>query len=288
MFSLYLLVPLLFVQDTAAPLPDLGPFLSELQKTIHTDGLLLSQYTYTQRTTEMELDSKNKPKKTEVKAFQVFPGSSEHVAYRRQIEKDGRPLTQDEAQKEEQALQKRIEEAQQRRARITPAERDRRRAQRLRKEQQIIDDAFGVFDVRMTGREIVDGRPAIVLQFRPRVPATYKPTTFEGKNMQHVAGKAWVDEQDHQIARVEIEVTDTISIGLGILARLQKGASILEERRKFNDEIWLPVRTEVTLNAKILLLKGFNIRQITEYSDQKKYSVDTVISFPDLNDPEGH
>src|SRR5215467_3711462 len=121
MFSLHVLAVLFFLQDTAAPLPDLKPFLSELRKTIHTDGVLLSQYTYTQRTTEMELDSKNKPKKTEVKAFQVFPGSSEHVAYRRQIERDGRPLTQDEAQKEEQALQKRIEEAQQRRARITPA-----------------------------------------------------------------------------------------------------------------------------------------------------------------------
>src|SRR5262249_33672145 len=32
MFSLYLLVTLLFVQDTAAPLPDLKPFLSELRK----------------------------------------------------------------------------------------------------------------------------------------------------------------------------------------------------------------------------------------------------------------
>jgi hypothetical protein len=104
--------------------------------------------------------------------------------------------------------------------------------------------------------------------------------------MQHVAGKVWVDEQDHQIARVEIEVTDTISIGLGILARLQKGASIAEERRKFNDEIWLPVREDVRLKAKILLLKGFNIRQIMEYSDHKKYSVDTRLTFPDLDDSD--
>lgn len=286
MFSFYLLAALLFVQDTAAPLPDLKPFIAELRKTIHTDGLLLSQYTYTQKTTEMELDSKNKPKKTEVNAFQVFPGSAGHVAYRRQVEKDGRPLTPEEAKKEEQALQKRIEEAQQSRAKTTPAERDRRRSERLRKEQEIIDDAFGVFDIQATGRELVDGRPAIVLQFRPRIPATYRPKTFEGKNMQHVAGKAWVDEQDHQLARVQIEVTDAISIGLGILARLQKGASIVAERRKFNDEIWLPVRTEVALNAKILLLKGFNIREITEYSDHKKYSVDTVLSFPDLDDVE--
>jgi hypothetical protein len=284
MFSLCLLAAFLFVQDAAPPLPELKPFLAELRKTIHTDRLLLSQYTYTEKTTHMELDSKNHPKKTEVNAYQVSPASPEHVGYRRQIEKEGRPLPPDEAKKEEEALQKRIEEAKRRRGKITPAERDRGRAERLRKEQEIIDDAFGVFDVQMTGRENIDGRPAIVLQFRPKAPLTYKPKTFEGKNMQHVAGKAWVDEQDHQIARVEIGVTDTISIGWGILARLQKGASIVEERRKFNDEIWLPVREEVTLNAKILLLKGFNIRNITEYSDHKKYSVDTRLTFPDLDD----
>jgi hypothetical protein len=60
----------------------------------------------------------------------------------------------------------------------------------------------------------------------------------------------------------------------------------VSERRKFNDEIWLPVKTDVTLNARLLLLKGFNIRQIDEYSDHKKYSVDTKLSFPDLDDPQ--
>lgn len=279
MWSVNFLAAILLLQNTAPPLPDLKALLAELRKTVHTDSLLLSQYTYTEKQTEMQLDSKNQPKKTEVNAFQVFPGSPEHVGYRRQIEREGRPLTADEAKQEEQALQKRIAEAQQERGRVTQAERERRRAERLRKEQEIIDDAFGVFDVQILGRENVDGRPAIVLQFRPKVPMTYKPKTFDGKNMQHVAGKVWVDEQDHQIARVEAEVTDTISIGLGILARLQKGAAITAERRKFNDEIWLPVRTDIRLNAKIMLLKGFNIRQITEYSDHKKYSVDTILKF---------
>ena len=71
--------------------------------------------------------------------------------------------------------------------------------------------------------------------------------------MQHVAGRAWIDEEDYQVARVEVEVIDPISIGLGILAKLQKGASIVADRRKFNDEIWLPMRTEITLNARVLL-----------------------------------
>ena len=38
--------------------------------------------------------------------------------------------------------------------------------------------------------------------------------------------------------------------------------------------------TEITLNAR-LLFKGFNIQQTVEYSDHKKYSVDTILKFPD-------
>src|SRR5207245_1870683 len=107
---------------------------------------------------------------------------------------------------------------------------------------------------QIVGRENLAGRPAIIVKFQPH--PGYQPKTSEGKNMQHVAGMAWISEDDHQIARVELGVIDPISIGLGILARLQKGASIKAERQKFNDEIWLPVKTEVTLNARILLLKG--------------------------------
>jgi hypothetical protein len=66
------------------------------------------------------------------------------------------------------------------------------------------------------------------------------------------------------------------------LAKLQKGSSITAEREKFNDEIWLPMKNEITINARVLLLKGFNLRVVTEYSDHKKFSVDTILKFPDL------
>jgi hypothetical protein len=271
LFALFLL------QGPAEPLPQLKPFLAELRKTLHTDSLLLSQYTYTEKRTLTQLDSHQNPGKTEVNAFEVFPGSPERVGYRRRIVKDGRTLSDDELRKEDQDLKKRIEAEQRRRSRTSEAELKRNREERLRREEQIIDDALAVYEVEMAGRETMNGRSAIMLKFHPK-PA-YKPKTSDGRNMQHVAGKAWIDEQDHQVARVELEVIEPISIGFGILARLQKGASIVAERRKFNDEIWLPVRTEVTLNARVLMLKGFNIRQVVEYSDQKKYTVDTILKF---------
>ena len=284
MISLYLFSSFLFVQVQPKPLPELKPFLAELRKTLHTDRHLLSQYTYTEKQTLMQLDSKGAPKTTEVNVFEVFPGSPERVGYRRRIVRDGVPLTPAELKKEDQQVEKRVEAAEHRRSRITPPERERNRVDRLRREEQIIDDALGIFDVEMAGRETTGGRPAILLNFWPR--AAYKPKTSEGKNMQHVAGRAWIDEEDYQVARVEVEVIDPISLGLGILAKLQKGASIVADRRKFNNEIWLPMRTEITLNARVLLVKGFNIRWINEYSEQKKYTVDTILKFSDVEDPQ--
>lgn len=284
MISIYFITVLLLFQDQPKPLPALQPFLAELRKNLHTDRQILSQYTYTEKQTRIQLDSDQKPKKTEIDIFEVFPGSPERVGYRRQIVKDGAPLSAAELQKKDQEMQKRRAEIQRKIDQRTPAEKQKARAERDRREQQILDDVFGVFEPEIIGRENLEGRDVIHVKFKPRL--TYKPKTREGNAMQHMAGQAWISEDDHQIARVELEVIEPISFGLGILAKLQKGASILAERRKFNDEIWLPVKIDVTVNARLLLVKGFNIRQIVEYSDHKKYSVDTILSFPDIENPE--
>src|SRR2546427_6552081 len=106
MISLYLFSSFLFVQVQPKPLPELKPFLAELRKTLHTDRHLLSQYTYTEKQTLMQLDSKGAPKTTEVNVFEVFPGSPERVGYRRRIVRDGAPLTPAELKKEDQQVER--------------------------------------------------------------------------------------------------------------------------------------------------------------------------------------
>jgi hypothetical protein len=278
MLSACLVALFFLVQDPPKPLPELGPFFAELRKTLHTDTMLLSQYTYTEKRTMTFLDSDKKPKKTEVNVFEVFPRSPERIGYQRQIVKNGKPLSAEEQEKSDRELQKKIDSAQRKLNDLGPSEREKRRAERLQKEEQVLDDVFGGYEAKLIGREMLAGRQVILLKFTPRLG--YKPKTKEGKTMQHIAGTAWVSEDDHQVARVEMEVIEPISIGLGILAKLQKGASIKAERQKFNEEIWLPMKTEIALNAR-LLFKGFNIQQTIEYSDHKKYSVDTILKFPE-------
>jgi hypothetical protein len=56
------------------------------------------------------------------------------------------------------------------------------------------------------------------------------------------------------------------------------------QRRKINDEVWLPARSHFTGTGRILLLKGFRIDQETTFSDYKKFSVETVIKMESRED----
>jgi hypothetical protein len=249
MLGLYLLLVSSFVQTTPQPLPELKPFLADFRKTLHTDELLLNQYTYSEKQTHIELDAADKPTSTNVDTYQITRGS-DGTLYRRLVSKNGTDVKSAKAQKE-------------------------RRSSNREQDERIMDDLFDGYDIRILGRDDLNGRPAIRIRFTPR--EQYKPKTREGRLMRHVAGQAWVDESDHQLARVDAEVIDTMAIGFGLLAKVQKGARLYAERQKVNDEVWLPFRSEVTATARILLLKGFHVREVREYSDYKKFNVETII-----------
>jgi hypothetical protein len=129
----------------------------------------------------------------------------------------------------------------------------------------------------LVSREMVDNRPTIVMTFGPR--AGYKPKTGDAKLIQHVQGKVWADEEDHELVRLEAELTEPVSFGAGILAKVQKDSKVTFVRRKVNDEVWLPVRVEVDIDGRLLLFKGLHMKEIDEYSDHKKYRVETNIRF---------
>jgi hypothetical protein len=279
------LLLLVAVQDNPKPLPDLQSFLAEFRRSLHTDDLLLRDYTYTERQTSIQFDSSNKPKKTEINVFEVFPGSCERPGYRRQIVKNGAPVPEKELERQDREHRKRIEAGNAQRPSGPPWRRRGEDCQeRLKRENDVLDDVFGLYDIRILGRETIDGHAALLVTFQPR--PGYKPKTRDGGIMKHIAGRAWISEDDHQLARLEAEVIDPISIGMGVLARLQKGTRIVAERHKFNGEIWLPARLEALVGARLFMLKGFNIQQIVEYSDHKKFTVDTILTLPEQATPQ--
>ena len=69
---------------------------------------------------------------------------------------------------------------------------------------------------------------------------------------------------------------DTLSFGL-VLARLHKGSRIVIEQTRVNDEVWLPQHVAVKVDARVALLKEFNIEHDVTYRDYKKFRADTKV-----------
>jgi len=260
--------------EVPQPLPELHTFLQAVRGNLHTDETLLDQYTFTEKHTERRLDGKGGVKKVTTATFEVYPSLEPGHTYRRLIERDGHTLTSDELAAEDRKHDKKVADAGDAAA---EQKRAARRAEARRKEDSAIGQLFDIYDIRISGRELLDGRPSIVLAFRPKPGVD--PAGRAGKILVKFAGRAWIDEQDKQLVRVDAELTDTLSFGLGVLARLQKGSRASIIRRKVNDEIWLPALAHFTGSARLLLVKGLNLDAKSEYSDYRKFQVATTSDF---------
>ena len=241
-----------------------------VRERIHTDDFLLDQYTFTEKQTERRLDANGNVKKVTSAAYEVYPSAEPGHTYRKLVEQDGKPLPADELAKEDRKQQAKEAKAAARSPEV--------QAERRSKEDEAIDELFRLYDIRFLGREPLEGRDAILVTFAPRpgVETTTKP----GKILKKFSGRAWIDEEDRQLVRAEAELTDDLSFGFGILAKLKKGARAQLRRRKVNDEIWLPAEARFVGHARLFLVKGLHIDALSEYSDYKKFSVATDATAP--------
>jgi hypothetical protein len=270
----------IFAQEQARPLPDQATFMEEFRKSLHTPEKLLSQYTYTEKETESKYDSKGKVTSSETNVYQMLHGAEEWQTYRRHVSKNGKPLSEQELEKQDRKEKERVGKETRKRASWSESKRQQEKAKADREERESTDDAFGSFNFQFVRREMIDGVSTILVNFTPK--KNYKPKTSDAKELQHVAGRVWISEEDHQLVRLEAEVIDSIKIGAGLLAKVQKGSTLKFELRKINNEIWLPIRGEMMMNARVLLLKGWNVGVVLEFSDHKKFNVDTILEFKDI------
>ena len=260
------------------PLPDYDSFAAEVKKHLATDEERQSGYMFVERRSEQHVNGSGQPTSDSVKVFEVFPGLPGEERYRRLIEEDGKPVPQArladkdrERRKEVEAYAKRIS---------TAAERQKE-TQHLQKESRrytdAIDDVFRLYDIRMVRREPIDGHDTILATLTPK--AGVKPQTDDGKIMRHFKARAWISESDYELVRVEIEALDDLSFGLGLLARIHKGTTATYQRRKVNNEIWLPAQVTWTASARVLLLRRLRLRGVAEFSGYRKFTVDTSTTY---------
>jgi hypothetical protein len=228
-------------------------------------------YTYLDREVEHKLDGKGQIKSTEVKTYEILEIYGTPV--QRLIEKDDEPLNAKDAAKEEEKIQKIIDK------RKNESEDDRRkREQKEVKEREdgrkFVREVADAFDFKLVGTEDVGGREAWVIDGEPR--PGFEPHMKESKFLSKFHGRVWIDKGDLQMAKMDIEAIDTVSVGW-VLARIHKGTRLMLEQTRVNDEVWLPRHLTFKVDARVALFKGFNINGEQEYRDYKKFRTSSKI-----------
>ena len=258
------------------PLPDQESFLAETRKHLQTDSALQSSYVYVETRRERKLDKHGRAREESVKVFESYPGLPGEARWERLVAEDGKPVPAPQLTKQDRERQKKAAGMVQRLAEDAAKERARqtREYQKARRERDAaVNDIFTVFDIRMTGRERIEDHDTIAFSLTPRPGAA--PKTTEGKQMRHFNVQAWISESDYELVKLEAEAIDTLSWGLGVAARLHKGARLSFLRRKVNGEVWLPAVVSYNGSARVGLLFTLRRSGISEYSAYRKYSVDT-------------
>jgi len=264
-----LLLPALLVarQNKAIDrsLPEIKQLLSEVQENQKRLESVVDQYSCTENEEVRELDKNGRVKKTIVKEYEDFYLGG--VLVRREVKKDGKPLAPDEQKKEDGRIEKRIREYEKRKE-----QGGEEAAQRNEK----IDVSTILRSSNFTHPrwEHFRGHDVIVFDFAPN--PDYRPRNKTEDLLHKLEGTLWVDESARQVVRLEAHLSDTLKLAGGLLASIRRGSSLVMEQAKMNNEVWLPSYVEAHFSARVLLLAGALGNYTSNFSDYKKFRVETV------------
>jgi hypothetical protein len=252
--------------------PDPATLGQRVRAAIRLDYELQEQFSYVEQRREVWVSKLGKVEVGPQRTFEVYPSSIPGRTYKRLIAVDGKPLTGEELIRRDREHAEHLAKETAKRERETPKQRADRLEQQAKERQErdaIVNDAFAVFQSRFIGRELVDGQKLLVVSLTPREDV--EVTTREGQWMKAFAGRAWVSENDFQIAKIEMQAKSDVTIGWGILGRVHEGSRFVFTRRKFEDA-WLPAEVIFDASGRTLLFRRFDIDVVTTYSQYKRIS----------------
>jgi hypothetical protein len=142
--------------------------------------------------------------------------------------------------------------------------------QKIQKKQkdrdELIDATRNGFIFTEVGQEMRGERTLTKYRMQPN-PA-YKSTSRSTALYSRVRGLVWVDNESHQLARVEGEVTDDISLGV-FLAKIYKGSHFMQDRYEMVPGMWLPSFSQYDFDGR-KLFSSFSVHEKTFYSNYRR------------------
>jgi hypothetical protein len=245
---------------TQDPFPDADLLMSRVaqhQKEIESQ---LSQYTFTDTTTQYMLDKNGKARTQHTDTYYVTPTAWEffdlHIAH------DGKPLPESDLRKQEKDVERKIQE-------------DEKKAQK----PDVIHPKSSILftDIILRSRftplrwDDAQGKHMLVYGFEPKATGK-RGGELNDRIAGDMKGKMWISPEDAAIVRVEFTSVSALSLGMGFLGNI-KGFDGFVEQRQMRGNVWLPSHQEFVAQGR-QLIKGFRIRQVSDFTDYLRATTD--------------
>jgi len=263
-----------FPKKSQVQLPDLKALFKEIDDNQKAIDKLKENYAGTRNEEETEYDKTGKISKRELHEYTFFYFDGDEVSTL--VKKDDKQLSEAEQKKENEKTQKAIEDIEKRKAKKDAKDEKTKDEGKEKKDED--EPGIEVFlracQFVNPRRERFRGQDVLVFDFEPN--PEFKPRKLVEKVVHELAGVIWIDEQAHDVARLEAYFVGDFRFAGGVVANLQKGTSFVFEQAFINNEVWLPTYEEAHVGVRVFLVKAFKVNAVTRYSDYKKFNVESI------------
>jgi|TARA_B100000959_G_C14934451_1_gene605126 outer membrane murein-binding lipoprotein Lpp len=204
------------------------------RETKSKDGLV---YTFLRKVVVEDLSSGGEVEKRKTKTYRAFSDNSNQVL----LLLNGRKPTQKEIEANRKENRKRQHQ-------FLNSEKDGKGDPELRGRK--FDFYRDKFVPRLISTETIAGRPAYIVQFVPD-PSYKLENAIVDRMMNQMLVKAWIDQEEFQVAKAEIKLTKPISFLAGIAASLREIKFTIRQKR-VTPEIWVDQNVSGIFDVRIL------------------------------------
>jgi hypothetical protein len=259
-FFITLLLPGIFLaagsaQTDNAPIPDVPTLLHQVLDHQRQLDATRENYTYREVQITQELNKDGSTKKTENEEYDVFFVNTHQVE--RLVRKNGKDLSAEEQNKEQERVMKAIDKAQK-----TPP------GQAADGDTISVSRLLQIMKVSNPHRILLDGRSTITFDF---TGDPHAKTHGRMENLsKKLSGTLWIDENDRQVRRMTARIDDNFRIGFGLMS-VEKGSNFTFDQTLVKNELWLPTGADIHLVAHALGLIGYRANIHVTDSDYEKF-----------------
>ncbi|MET0212040.1 MAG: hypothetical protein ABW292_03505 [Vicinamibacterales bacterium] len=282
--ALFLVTPELLLNAVPAqdrPLPDPETFYRMVRQNLTRAERSQHLYTYKERRTDIHTNPFGRLGTGGTSVFHVYPSPARRLSYRRLVERDGKPVPDQELAEQDREYRVRVDEVMRERALAASDNRsvEQESEAARQRQQRTIDDVIDTLQFQLKGRTTHEGVPTIVLTFTPKPNA--RPSTRQGRTAQKFTGTIWVDEAALEVMRVEAKATDELTYGGGLVASLGEGTTATVTRRRVGGDVWMPTALTLTGQGRAVVFRKLVVDYAIEWFDYRRLPHESLTPFLD-------